>query len=316
MYQENKFIPEVQLLFQVKCLKELPDQKMKPLWLFIHFDDVRFVSEQGQKEHIMTHGYDFYATQTFPAGNLPNEARAFLNKHGVNTTLLAVKDAWETGIVNVKLNSEGKPEYEILKNVAWDHIPFTGDMAKIAMQLDAVCFGTLSQRSDISRKSIAKFLDVTATECLRVFDINIRQNYYSDEVILSSLKHASALKINNEELPLLTNLLKITGNEEEQLKAILKMFELILAVLTCGSKGAWMVTENEVSFEIPPIPGSVVSTVGAGDSFTAAAIFGFLQKNELSKINKFANAIASYACTQIGAVPNLLEKLINQDHKL
>ncbi len=244
---------------------------------------------------------------------LGEKGKDFLSSCGVNIDGIAVSEKFRTGIVNVELDSEGKPEYEILENVAWDYIPFNGEMAKIAGQLDAVCFGTLSQRNDISKKSIEKFLDATSADCLRVFDINIRQNYYSDEVILSSLKRASALKINDEELPLLTNLLKITGSEEEQLKALLKMFDLKLAILTYGSKGALMVTKDEASFEIPPKPEKVLSTVGAGDSFTATAIIGFLSKNELSKINKHANAVASFVCTQMGAVPNLPESIIKQD---
>ena len=263
--------------------------------------------------HCSKLGAEAYVISCIGKDELGKKGKDFLISHGVNIDGISVSEKFGTGIVNVELDSEGKPEYEILENVAWDNIPFNGEMAKIAGQLDAVCFGTLSQRNDISKKSIEKFLDATSADCLRVFDINIRQNYYSDEVILSSLRRANALKINDEELPLLTKLLKITGSEEEQLEAILKMFDLKLAILTYGSKGALMVMEKEASFEIPPKPEKVVSTVGAGDSFTAAAIIGFLGKNELSKINKHANALASYVCTQMGAVPNLPESIIKQD---
>jgi len=243
------------------------------------------------------------------------EGLDFLVSHGVNISGIVISEAFETGIVNVELDAEGKPEYEIRKNVAWDNIPFTKEMEEIAKKMDVVCFGSLSQRNIISKTSIEKFLDVTSPECLRMFDINIRENYYSDDIILSSLKRANALKINDDELPLLAKLLGISGSDEEQVNAILKQYNLKLVILTCGAKGALMVSENELSFEAAPKPQSIISTVGAGDSFTAAAIVGYLQYKKLSEINKHANAVASYVCTQTGAVPILLENLIKRVNK-
>jgi fructokinase len=260
--------------------------------------------------HCSTLGAEAFVISCIGNDELGTKGNAFLTNHGVNTSGIAISEEFETGIVNVELDSEGKPEYEIRESVAWDYIPFTDEMAKIASQLDAVCFGTLSQRNNVSKSSIEKFLDATSPECLRIFDINIRQHYYNDEIIISSLKSANALKINDEELPLVANLLIISGSDEEQMKAILKKCNLKLAILTCGAKGALMVTKNEESFAIPPKPEIIKSTVGAGDSFTAAAIMGYLQNRKLSEINRHANAVASFVCTQTGAVPVLPEKLI------
>ena len=109
---------------------------------------------------------------------LGRNGRAFLNDRGVYTMGIAVSKTYETGIVNVELDSEGKPEYEIKENVAWDHIPFTDEIGILASQLDAVCFGTLAQRSRVSKQSIERILDATSRDCLRMFDINIRQDYY------------------------------------------------------------------------------------------------------------------------------------------
>ena len=119
------------------------------------------------------------------------------------------------------------------------------------------------------------------------------------------MNRANALKLNEEELPLLAKILKISGSEEEQMKEILSRFTLKLAILTFGEKGALMVTEKDSSFVVPPKPEIIVNTVGAGDAFTAAAIMGFLRQNELNEINKHANEVASFVCTQKGAVPNI-----------
>lgn len=241
--------------------------------------------------------------------SLGKEAIDFVTHHGINTGALAVSEAHKTGVVNVTLDNKGIPSYEIKEGVAWDHIPMTSETRKMATQLDAVCFGSLSQRSSTSRKSIQAFLKDTPPECLKMFDMNIRQNYYSEELILESLQLASALKLNNEELPLLAGFLNISGTPKEQLKTIQHKFDLKLAILTCGADGALMLSENEESFEIPPVPDEIKSTVGAGDSFTATAVMGFLQNKSLTAINKHANAVASYVCTQTGAVPDLPDAL-------
>ncbi len=235
------------------------------------------------------------------------EARAFLDNHGVNTSVMVTSPQHETGVVLVTLDAGGKPEYEIKEGVAWDNIPWTDEMAAIAPELDAVCFGSLCQRHPVSRETIRKCLAATSPDCLRVFDINLRQTFYSREVILASLEAASALKLNDEELPVVASLLDLAGSEEEQLRAIIERCNLRLAVLTCGPKGALMMTPEGSNFAAPPDE-PVVNTVGAGDSFTAATIMGFLKGTPLVDINRHANALATYVCTQHGAVPPLPEE--------
>ena len=237
------------------------------------------------------------------------EAREFLDNHGVNTSALVTSDRHETGVVLVTLDTRGRPEYEIKEGVAWDNIPWTDEMAAIAPELDAVCFGSLCQRNAVSRETIRRFLDATRPDCLRVFDINIRQSFYNREVVLSSLATASALKLNDDELPILAGMLGIAGSDEEQLRAIVEQCGLRLAVLTCGPKGALMMTLDASNFTAPP-DDPVVNTVGAGDSFTAATVMGFLGGAPLADINRNANELATYVCTQHGAVPPLPESLI------
>ncbi|OVE73984.1 hypothetical protein BVX94_02060 [bacterium B17] len=237
------------------------------------------------------------------------KAREFLDNHGVDTSCLVTSDAHETGVVLVELDEAGKPDYEIKEGVAWDNIPWTDEMAELAPQLDALCFGVLAKRKEVSRSTIEKFVKATKPDCLRIFDINIRQNFYNDEMIRTSLESANVLKLNDEELPIVAKLIGAEGSDEEIVKAVIKEFDLKLVVLTYGPKGALMMTPDASSFVVPP-DDPVVNTVGAGDSFTAATIMGFLKGRSLDEINEHANLLATYVCTQHGAVPELPESLI------
>ena len=229
-------------------------------------------------------------------------ARGFLDDHGVNTRGLATRDEYKTGVVLVNLDAEGKPDYEIKQGAAWDYIPFTPEAAAVAAELDAVCFGSLGQRSEVSRATVEQCLAAVPPGCLRVFDINIRQTFCTREVVLSSLRAATVLKLNDEELPVVASMLGVSGKEEDQVRAILEMYDLQLVALTKGGGGALMMTPSETSFSIPPMV-DVISTVGAGDAFTAAMVMGYLAGKSLEEINRHANAVAAYVCTRHGAVP-------------
>ena len=232
------------------------------------------------------------------------KARAFLDNHGVDTSCLSESGAHETGVVIVTLDDAGKPDYEIKEGVAWDNLPWSKEIEDLAPQLDAVCFGSLSQRNDVSRETIRKLLAATRPDCLRVFDINIRQTFHNDEIIRSSLESANVLKLNDEELPVVAELIGAEGSDEDIVAAIIRQFDLKLVALTCGQRGALMVTAEEASFAAPPAT-DVVSTVGAGDAFTAAMIMGFLNNKPLDRINQEANRLAAFVCTRHGAVPEL-----------
>jgi fructokinase len=252
--------------------------------------------------HCRSLGADAFMVSSLGCDTRGQKARAFLNEHGVDTSCLVEDPEHETGVVLVTLDADGKPDYEIKQNVAWDHIPWTDAMAHVAAQLDAVCFGSLAQRNDVSRATIARFLGATPSDCLRVFDVNLRQTYYDDAILQASLTMASALKLSDEELPVVAQLVGADGDDAEKVDVIMKAFDLRLVVLTLGSEGALMVTPDDSSFATPPAI-SVVNTVGAGDALTAAAITGFLRGLPLDVINSKANQLAGYVCTQDGAVP-------------
>ena len=237
------------------------------------------------------------------------DARAFLDAHGVDTSCLATSNERETGVVVVTLDEQGLPTYEIKENAAWDAIPWTRETDVLAGKLDAVCFGSLGQRNAISRATIQTFLAATRDECLRVFDINLRQTFYTREILEESLQAASALKLNDEELPTLMTILDMSSlDEEAALAALLGRYDLRLAILTKGDAGSLMITPTESSLASAPAI-TPVNTVGAGDAFTATAVMGFLDGKTLDEINQHANAVAAWVCTQIGAAPTLPETL-------
>ena len=258
--------------------------------------------------HCNSLGAEAYVVSCIGKDQRGAKAREFLDNHGVNTSCLSESEAHETGVVIVTLDDAGKPEYEIKEGVAWDNIPLSDRMKALAPQLNAVCFGSLCQRDDVSRDTIRQFLAATCPDCLRVFDINIRQNFYNDEIIRSSLEAANVLKLNDEELPIVAEMIGADGSDEETVGAVIDQFGLRLVALTCGPEGALMVTPDESSFAAPPVT-DVINTVGAGDSFTAAMIMGFLNNKPLDQINMEANRLAAFVCTQHGAVPALPESL-------
>jgi fructokinase len=232
------------------------------------------------------------------------EIRARLAEARLDAGTIAVLPGLSTGAVTVRLDERGVPDFTIHENAAWDHIPFTRDLKELAGRADAVCFGTLAQRSEKSHRTIRRFLERTPPRCFKIFDMNLRQRYYSDEMILQSLNRADVLKCNDGELPVLSAMLGIGGSEIEILKRLLSDFKLKLAALTMGEKGSRLVTPDGDSFlEAPKV--CVADTVGAGDAFTAALAMGLLAGDPLRTIHENATRLAAFVCTQKGAMPEI-----------
>lgn len=157
---------------------------------------------------------------------------------------------YPTGTVQVELDNEGIPTYNIKENVAWDNIPFTEDIRSIAENCRAVCWGSLAQRNIVSRTSIYKFLEATPDDCLKIFDINLRQNFYTKEVIQESVKRCNILKINDEELVLIGRLFGYPGLDiENKCWLILGKYDLDMLVLTCGVNGSYVFSAGNMSYQ-------------------------------------------------------------------
>ncbi len=227
-----------------------------------------------------------------------------LDALGVHRDYLAVSSKYPTGTVTVELDPAGHPTFTIHENVAWDHIPWTPALGRLAGRLNAVCFGSLCQRSDESRRTVQRFLAAVAPGCIRVFDVNLRQDWYSREVIETSLALADVLKLNDEELPTVASLLELEGRGDDALLELIERWDLRLAALTRGANGSVLRTSQQ-RVEHPGIPVRVVDTVGAGDAFTAALAAGLLEKRPLEQISEEANRLGAYVAGCAGATPDL-----------
>ncbi len=219
------------------------------------------------------------------------------------------KNDYPTSIVNVTMDHPGHHSFEIVENVAWDHLYFDERLITLAKKLDAICFGSLAQRSPLSAHSIQSLVKSVREDCLRVFDINLRQRFFNREIISKSLEITDILKLNDDELPIVSDYFSLTGDTSARLRQLISRFRLQCVALTMGSKGSMLITPDDVSAAEPPEV-EVADTIGAGDAFTAMLVAGFLKKDSLATVHKRANAVAAYICTQKGATPPIPSDLM------
>ncbi len=219
---------------------------------------------------------------------------------------------YSTGTVRVELDAGGVPRYDIAEGVAWDNIPYTPALAELAGRTKAVCFGSLAQRSAQSRATLLRFLDDMpgGDGCYKVFDINLRQHFYTREVVHTSLQKCNVLKVNDEELAVVGRMFGLPdAGVQGQCRALLSAYGLKALVLTCGVSGSYVFTADRVSFmETPGV--EVADTVGAGDAFTAAFVSGMLRGLPLEEAHRLAVDVSAFVCTQNGAMPVLPSRLL------
>ncbi len=209
---------------------------------------------------------------------------------------------YPTGVVDITLDEDGSANYEFNSNCAWDHIPKSAELLELSSEADLIAFGSLAQRSEVSRKTIHYALSQRKSGCKVLFDINLRQDFYSTEVIHQSLNACDFLKLNEEELPIICDLLTVDK------KDILSTYNIQHMILTLGSKGSSIITENENSTMLAS-PCKLVDTVGAGDSFTACFIINYLNGMPIEDAQKQASEVAAYVCSNSGATVELPEEL-------
>ena len=218
---------------------------------------------------------------------------------------------YPTGTVQVTLDDAGVPCYEIKEGVAWDNIPYTDALEGLARQTRAVCFGSLAQRSVVSRQTIGRFLDAMpdTPDTLKIFDINLRQGFYVKEILCDSMRRCNILKINDEELVTVSRMFGYPGIDlQDKCWILLGKYNLKMLILTCGVNGSYVFTPGCVSFvETPRV--QVADTVGAGDSFTAAFVSAILKGKTVSEAHRLAVDTSAFVCTQQGAMPLLPDSL-------
>lgn len=237
--------------------------------------------------------------------------KSFNNK---SIKYLMPKVNYPTGTVQVNLDEEGVPCYEIKEDVAWDNIPFSDELKRLALNTRAVCYGSLAQRDEVSRKTINAFLDAMpkGEDFLKIFDVNLRQSFYTKEVLKSSFEKCNVLKINDEELVTVSRMFGYPGIDlQDKCWILIAKYNLKMLILTCGTNGSYVFKPGKVSFQETPKV-SVVDTVGAGDSFTAAFCSEYIKGKSIEEAHKFAVEVSAYVCTQSGAMVNFPDTLLNR----
>ncbi|MDD3721767.1 MAG: carbohydrate kinase [Lutibacter sp.] len=250
-----------------------------------------------------TNFFDANSTIISALGNDENgkEIYSLLNERNLKYSINTVN--YPTGWVSVKLNN-GIPEYIIHENVAWDFISLKDEIIPVLQKADAICFGTLSQRSEVAFKTIHRAINLVPKMALKILDVNLRQSYYTKKILEESLKCANVVKLNDEERVVLSEMFRLSTAQDEACKQLLNKFNLKLLALTKGIEGSVLYTSNEISsYPTPKV--AVVDTIGAGDSFTASMVVGLLSGKPLKQIHKEASQHAAKVCMYKGATPKL-----------
>ena len=234
--------------------------------------------------------------------DLGQRALAGLTSRGVAVTAVAVLPQ-PTGRVDVTVDLAGHASYVFAPDCAWDNVPWSDSLERLAAETSAVCFGTLSSRGATALATIRRFVAAVPSPALRILDINLRPPFWSSDIVRDSLPLANVVKCNDDELPVVAEILGLTGSPESILRQLVDRHALRLAALTRGAKGSLLVTADGAASDLPGTPVEVIDTVGAGDAFTAAVTLGLLAGWPLSKLHAHAERVAAYVCTQPGGTP-------------
>jgi len=261
--------------------------------------------------HMSQLGFDSRVVSAVGDDPLGNEILQNFQTKGLHCLIEEVP--YPTGTVQVELDPAGVPCYEIKENVAWDNIPFTKRLEETAPSTKAVCFGSLAQRNIVSRETINRFLDAMpqGEDTYKIFDVNLRQHFYSLEILCQSFEKCNIIKINDEELVTVSRLFGYPGIDlQDKCWILLVKYNLKMLILTCGINGSYVFTPGSFSF-IPTPKVKVVDTVGAGDSFTAAFCAAILKGKTIPQAHQLAVDVSAFVCTQSGAMPLLPEIIKN-----
>jgi fructokinase len=235
---------------------------------------------------------------------LGEEAIRRLGGLGLPTEFIQRDVEHPTGTVKVEVDAAGQPRFEISQSVAWDFLDWTPQWQKMAQQADAVCFGSLGQRSERSRSTILAFVLASKPSALRVFDVNLRQSFYSKEILSESMKLSHVVKLNQDELPRIMKLFDLEHRcDEDSAPHLRSLYDLKLVCVTRGNGGSLLVSADECN-EHAGFDVKVQDTVGAGDAFTAALVHGYLRGTALAEINETANRVGAWVASQPGATPS------------
>lgn len=255
--------------------------------------------------HAASFGAEAHLVSAVGDDDLGREALALLTRGEVACKEVAIRADRATGQAFISLDSEGQANFRFGDQIPWDDLQWSESLGQLAGQADLVVFGSLAQRSARSHETTLRFLEACRPDSVRLFDANLRPPHYRRETILASLGRANALKVNEQELPIVADFLKLPPASDEALvRRIADDYELDLIALTLGSRGSVVFHKGElVGTEGESV--EVVDTVGAGDAFTACLLTGLYKGEELASVCSRANRLAAFVCGQSGAVPAL-----------
>jgi fructokinase len=249
----------------------------------------------GAKAHVITRvGGDEYGRRAVQR----------LKEMDIDGGTVQVDSHLPTGTARVVLGTDGTPQFTIVDGVAWDFLALTEEALKAVRNANAVCFGSLAQRNRAAGLVIRQLVEATPVESLRVFDVNLRQGHYNWETIEQSLAIANVLKMNDQELAILSPKLELSGTVNQMVAQLADRFELELVAITRAERGSLLYQNGNWS-ELPGRKMDIADTVGAGDAFTAALVMGLLNQFALEDIHRIAADVASFVCSQPGATPVL-----------
>jgi len=231
------------------------------------------------------------------------EALQRMEELGIDIDHVQTDREHATGLVNVELDGSGRAQFEIRQPVAWDFLEWTRDWKQVAERADAVCFGSLAQRSERSRTTIQQFLAATLPGTVKVFDVNLRQSYYSREILWQSMRLADIVKLNDDELPKIMRLMEEPNTDDlSSAKRLSQDYDLKVVCITRGDKGSLLVRGDDAS-EHPGFRVRVADTVGSGDAFTAGLLHEYLHGASLDLMNEVANLVGAWVASEVGAMP-------------
>ncbi len=254
-----------------------------------------------------------FGAEVYPVSAVGDDALGDETMDALESTGLELgyiqRNSSPTSRVLVKTDDAGVPQYEIVEGVAWDSLTCDDRTLTLLADADVVCWGTLAQRSQQSHESIMKMVAAAPSKCLKVFDINLRQNYFSKEIIEESLEYADILKLNEDELPVVSELFALQGDVQLRICSLIRMFSLSNVIYTQGSVCSEIYGEEGLLSHLATPKVNVVDTVGAGDSFTATYVMARLDGASVAEAHGRAVKVSAFVCTQSGAINHLPARL-------
>ncbi len=230
--------------------------------------------------------------------------RSFIRSNGIPETFIQQNEK-PTGVVDVKMDGD-EASYHIRENAAWDFIEWNPELAELAAKADAVCFSTLSMRSEVSRTTLLRFIDETPDHCIHILDVNLRPPWYSAEIIRELLKRAHVVKLNEAEFATTAGLLQTENLQNE----LLTEYGVQKLILTLGKRGSRLITKTGDSFH-PVLPADTkgADSVGVGDAFISCVVHHLLRGTPDRTMMQKASLFAACVASRKGAMIPITEQL-------